>query len=280
MFPKVGVRCKQESGAYDFRDDSGRWSCQDGRTARLHTSDCSLLRKHEDPNLTPNVTMKYSVCKIKDNAGALVFRRRTFYIIEHPHLFLVEYIGTRPAMKPHGHLGSDCVGVYQKVHTQVKQLIIREMKRLGSHVSAYNHVTATGINLPTLATTRKIIGRNRKMEGYTSKSTKTTAAEFDLVVAMVDFNNSAVREVAVMPEQAPQVYMWMASSLLELYKCCCLDPRFYYQEVLCLDKTYNLCEFFVTGFWFKNNAFAHNEDGINKTPVMFGCALVHTTNQW
>ena len=70
-------------------------------------------------------------------------------------------------------------------------------------------------------------------------------------------------------------YMWTESSILELYKACCLHPRFYYQEVLCLDKTYNLAHFFVTGFWYKNNAFAHNEGGVNNTLVMFGCALVH-----
>jgi len=52
----------------------------------------------------------------------------------------------------------------------------------------------------------------------------------------------------------------------------------YFQEVLCLDKTYNVAKFYVTGFWFKNNAFLNCNSNCN-TPVQIAGALVHSNSR-
>ena len=215
--------------------------------------------------------------------GQIKFKRRVTWVEKVPpsiqyvptSIAVVEYIGTYPSRKCHGNAkNSKNAPEYIRTKTSVKTKLKDALKSTGPKAveREFNNKTQDEFekqrNLKQLQNMKHGIVKKTNPSSFARKN----AADHIMCIENMVQEHDFVRAVVHIKGISPSVILYTEQQIKDVKWFCCKDGG----AILGMDKTYNLGDFHVTPFTYKNLSVVnrHTQDH----PITFGPKFIHSNS--
>ncbi|KAK3101791.1 hypothetical protein FSP39_006376 [Pinctada imbricata] len=278
-----------------FPDDCGIWASDSGATPKsifLKTNDGKykliFLRKGEyhfqkkvkgkmtyvkiSPQPSPSkltTLQRYYTSLKKDKT----YKKRVTRLLNDDSCFTIcEYIGKFPGLSSHGNtkIGET---EYLRIPTNVMEEMSTLLKQK-TPLEVYNDLTIKHDELSGPKNKQQVRDKKKndkkKTKTHIGKNIADHMAEIDNLVTQ---NDSIVKSVIRSQGKSPCLILYNDEQIKDLKNICCTG-----QSILCVDKTFNLCDMHVTATCYKQVSVV--DEKTNESPIFLGPMFIHDSSDF
>ena len=236
------------------------------------------------PDATEILKIRYAYNDlVASEPGQIKFKRRVTWIEQVPasilyvptNVAVVEYIGIFPPRKCHGNAkDSENASDYIRTKDAVKKSLKGALKRAGPKAveREFNNQTQDEFekqrNLKQLQNMKHDFVKKNNPSSFARKN----AADHIMCVENMAQEHDFVRVVFHVKGISPCVIVYTEQQIKDIKRFCCTDGG----AILGMDKTYNLGDFHVTPFTYKNLSVVNRNT--QDHPITFGPTFIHSNS--